>query len=483
MAADAHAGGWHIHRLGATGPAPDIDVSRVGPQVRPGAHASSTALGTALRQLRERLEATLARDGRGAACRHEVGIDGVEPLAFLAAQRPGARAYFRSRDGVNAVAIVGAARTFLVPGDPELAAILHAHPGTTAFLLGRFDNEREPGIEWEAFGRAQVLLPAIELRRGPAGTTLAASAFGDVRATLDVLERVAAAERLHDPETSLTEWTPGFQAKHGVDSSEEAWNLAVRATLHEIASGSVRKIVLARTRTFRLAEPADPCELLCRLGESEPGTYQFMVEPAPGAAFVGASPERLFRREGTRLESEAVAGTRPRGETPERDWAQAQDLFASEKDLREHALVLDRIRERLDGAVEAIRVARGARLLRLARVQHLCTPVDATLREGVGDAELLQRLHPTPAVCGQPAERARTIIRACEPFDRGLYAGPIGVLGAVTEVCVGIRSALVLGDSVIAFAGAGIVAGSDPHLEWRETEHKLATIERLVRPA
>jgi menaquinone-specific isochorismate synthase len=207
-----------------------------------------------------------------------------------------------------------------------------------------------------------------------------------------------------------------------------------------------------------------------------------MVEPIAGVAFVGASPERLFRRAGTILESEAVAGTRPRGETPEADWRHAQDLFDSEKDRREHALVLDRIRERLSDMATSLHIARGARLLRLARVQHLCTPLEATLAPDVSDAELLTRLHPTPAVCGQPAERARTIIRACEPFDRGLYAGPIGVLGATTEVCVGIRSALVLGDLVVAFAGAGIVAGSDASAEWRETAHKLATIERLVRP-
>lgn len=458
---------------------------------------SHPGLSEAIRTLRQRAAEELEAKVQSADAaerqvrRIEVAVEGVDPLAFLSAQPRGVRAFFRTRDGVTSVAMVGSAlgmtegrpAGFDTFGAPELQAILAADPSINALLVGRFDADREPGIEWAPFGRTQVIVPAVELRTIAGRTTLAATFVGDGLPTHHALARLTSAEHRHDPQASVPEYTPGFGATGGTDSSEEAWTVAMRATLAEIGAGSVRKIVLARTRTFTLNEPADPCELLSRLGESEPGTYQFMFEPAAGVAFVGASPERLFRREGTTLESEAVAGTRPRGETPDADWAQAEDLFGSEKDRREHALVLDRIRERLDGVVASLRVARGARLLRLARVQHLCTHVEATLAEGVSDAELLARLHPTPAVCGQPAERAKTIIRACEPFDRGLYAGPIGLLGAVTEVCVGIRSALVVGESVVAFAGAGIVAGSDAAEEWRETEHKLATIERLVRPS
>ncbi len=466
----------------------DPSVGARGESRRPG--APNQALAEAVKLLRYRVEQALRSPTRSAGGlerlalrRIEVVFEGADPLSFLAAQPAGRRAHFRTRDGVTSIAMVGSAMTFDHPADPRLAELQASDPSVTSLLVGRFDAEREPGIEWQPFGRTQVIVPAVKLRRDADRTALVAIVIGDGSATLAALDRLQSAEQASDPHGAVPEFTPGFGAEQGVDSSEEAWNVAIHATLSEIASGSVRKIVLARTRTFRLADPADPCELLSRLGENEPGTYQFMVEPAPGVAFVGASPERLFRRAGRLLESEAVAGTRPRGETPEADWAYAQDLFSSEKDRREHALVLDRIRERLDGAVESLRVARGARLLRLARVQHFCTPVEATLLPDVTDADLLARLHPTPAVCGQPAERARTIIRACEPFDRGLYAGPIGLLGETSEVCVGIRSALVLGASVVAFAGAGIVAGSDAAAEWRETEHKLATIERLVRPS
>ncbi|MDZ4753876.1 MAG: isochorismate synthase [Phycisphaerae bacterium] len=460
-------------------PPPVPLLSAVAPRLNP-------ALADAIRTLRRRAEAAVTTHraaGVDSVRRIECVVEGADPLGFLAAQPAGSRAFFRTRDGVTSVAMVGVAATFSHPDDPGFRRLLALEPAITALLAGRFDNEREAGPEWRAFGPAQVIVPAVKLRRDAGRSSLVAILIGDGRATLEAIDQLSMEEVPTDPHAVAPEYEPGFGAGAGIDSSELAWMSAIRSTLAEIASGAVRKIVLARTRTFTLTAAADPCALLARLGESEPGTYQFIVEPAPGVAFVGASPERLFRRTGLAFESEAVAGTRPRGETPEADFAEADALFRSDKDRREHSLVLDRIRDRLESVVQSLRVARGPRLLRLARVQHLCTPVDAVLKTDVSDGELLARLHPTPAVCGQPAERARVIIRNCEPFDRGLYAGPIGLIGATTEVCVAIRSALVIGQSVTAFAGAGIVAGSDAALEWRETEHKLATIERLVRPA
>ena len=115
-------------------------------------------------------------------------------------------------------------------------------------------------------------------------------------------------------------------------------------------------------------------------------------------------------------------------------------------------------------------------------MQHLQTRVHAALRAGVGDAELVAALHPTPAVAGAPVASATEALRALEPFDRGLYAGPVGIVSRDgAEIAVAIRSALVEGDVLTAFAGAGIVDGSDPAEEWRETGHKLLAFEGLAR--
>jgi menaquinone-specific isochorismate synthase len=434
--------------------------------------------------LRRAIEAetgpSLRRVGGPPLLRLEVPVGNLDPLSFLAVQTSGDRIYMRSRDGIIAVGGVGRAAEFDGLADPALIAARAAEPRLVAILASRFDPDREPAREWSAFSRRCVAVPLIDLRREADRTTLGVALGPDARPALGRLEHLATSVAQRNSPVLPPEYAPGFGALAGVDSSPDAWRKAIDATLAEIASGGVRKIVLARTRRFRLPEQVDPCVLLGRLGEGEPGTYRFLIEQQPGIAFLGASPERLFRRRGDRLESEAIAGTRPRGETPEADRALATQLRESQKERNEHALVLERIRERLGPVSVSVRADRRPHVLRLASVQHLATTVEAELRTGIEDAELLERLHPTPAVCGEPLERARTIISACEPFDRGLYAGPVGLVGATVDVCVAIRSALVVGDVVTAFAGAGVVAGSSAEAEWRETEHKLATFERIV---
>lgn len=453
----------------------------IGPVAEPGAAdiEALPSLEAGLEALRERLTGI----GRDAGLRRVVvpiRDEDLDPLRFLSVQPSGSRLYFRSRDGVLALAGCGIAMWLEGPADRRLAEALDAAPDLLCFLAERFDPDRESAGEWSAFRPRGLAIPLIELRREAGRLSLAAHAVLGPAAALEALERLNPNVCRQREQTLPPEYAPGLGADAGVDSSPQAWRGAVDATLAEIVAGNVRKIVLARTRRFRLPEPVDPCVLLDRLGEGEPGTYRFLVEPEPGVAFLGASPERLFRREGRLLKSEAIAGTRPRGATPEADAALASQLFDSGKERNEHSLVLERIRERLGALSERIRTDRRPQVLRLASVQHLATSIEADLSGCADDAELLARLHPTPAVCGEPLERARTIIRACEPFDRGLYAGPIGVVGAASDVCVAIRSALVVGDRVTAFAGAGVVAGSNAEAEWRETEHKLATFERIV---
>ncbi|MFM7261371.1 MAG: chorismate-binding protein, partial [bacterium] len=154
---------------------------------------------------------------------------------------------------------------------------------------------------------------------------------------------------------------------------------------------------------------------------------------------------------------------------------------ASQKDRREHEFVVERVREALASCSTSLRVEHEPRLLRLAYVQHLATRVQAELRPGTSDADLVRLLHPTPAVAGAPIAPAMEALRAFEPFDRGLYAGPVGVVSRDgAEIAVAIRSARIDGDALTAFAGAGIVEGSDPAEEWRETGHKLLAFERLA---
>ena len=191
-------------------------------------------------------------------------------------------------------------------------------------------------------------------------------------------------------------------------------------------------------------------------------------------AFLGASPERLFRRDGRSVESEAVAGTRPRGVSSADDEGLRDDLLHSAKDRSEHTYVSKGIGEALAPLCEELEIEDGVSEMKLARGRHLRSRVRGTLRDGVTDAALLDALHPTPAVGGHPRDEALERYRDLEPFDRGWYAGPVGWIGAeASEFAVGIRSGLVRGRTLALFSGAGIVAGSVPDEEWAEIEQKI----------
>ncbi|MDA1196324.1 MAG: chorismate-binding protein, partial [Planctomycetota bacterium] len=163
------------------------------------------------------------------------------------------------------------------------------------------------------------------------------------------------------------------------------------------------------------------------------------------------------------------------------DAARVRALAAAPKDLAEHSLVRDHVLAALGPLAEDIQAPDQPSVRSLASLHHLHTSVEASLRAGVDDADLLAALHPTPAVCGTPTAEARSFLRATEPFDRGLYAGPIGCFGVETsEVAVALRCALVQPTAVQVYAGAGIVAGSEAHAEWEETAEKMRVIEAAL---
>jgi menaquinone-specific isochorismate synthase len=257
----------------------------------------------------------------------------------------------------------------------------------------------------------------------------------------------------------------------------------VRAALGRIEAGEFRKIVLARRRTVRAAEPLHPLRMLNGLRQRFPDCYAFSVANGSGESFIGASPERLLRVSRGVLETEALAGSAPRGRSASEDAARAGELLRSEKNRREQRLVLDSICRRLAPLGLTLEFPEEPAVRKLANVQHLHTPVRANLPESVRLLDVLARLHPTPAVGGSPREAAVPRIRELEGFPRGLYAGALGWLNARGggEFLVGLRSALVAGSQAQLYAGAGIVAGSSPENELAETELKFRAMEEALR--
>jgi menaquinone-specific isochorismate synthase len=266
------------------------------------------------------------------------------------------------------------------------------------------------------------------------------------------------------------------------DSPGQAdWVRAVEGALRRIEHGPLEKVVLARRTDFRFSEPPDPFLLLHRLRSANPAGFHFAFQPEEGSTFLGVSPERLYRREGRHILSEAVAGTRRRGDSEREDQAMGDALLESEKDRREHRFVADEVGRKLDGLCRSYRADREISLLKLARLQHLRRGFEGTLRAGVDDEAIVAALHPTPAVAGKPTAAAVAEIASREPFHRGWYAGPLGWVGADgADFTVAIRSGLLSGNRLALFTGAGIVRGSMPLAEWEELENKLAGFVRVI---
>jgi isochorismate synthase len=324
-----------------------------------------------------------------------------------------------------------------LPPDVDPLRLLAAHP-------------REP--------RLYFAQPATGLAIAAVGAATAAVAAGPHRfATLAARDALTAVRPDAAPPQrwTLTPATP-----------PDAWRRRVAATVADIDAGRVGKVVLARAVRVTADAALDPLRVLARLRAAQPECTVFGVGHG-GAFFVGATPERLARVTAGRLDTAAVAGTCLRG--------RGDALLASPKERAEHAFVVDALRRRLAPLAARLTIPDTPEVVGAGDVLHLRTPVTATLRPGRGLLDVVAALHPTPAVCGVPQDDALRLLARRERLARGWYAGGVGWVDAAGdgEIVVPLRCALLRGRQATLFAGAGIVAGSDPDAELEETRLKL----------
>jgi isochorismate synthase len=256
------------------------------------------------------------------------------------------------------------------------------------------------------------------------------------------------------------------------------------ATMEE-PGAALRKVVLSRPVDLRLDGPLPLAGVLRRLRAAEPTCTVFCM-PLPDGSFFGASPEPLVARHGSAVSCLPLAGTVARGDTARTDADAQGRLAASAKDHAEHRYVVDAIADVLRPLCTELAVPPQPSLVAFRSVAHLGTRISGRLREPVPVLELLDRLHPTPAVGGTPRADALKAIADGEPDDRGHWAGPVGWVDAAGdgEWMIGIRSARLRAEGTVLTlrAGSGIVAGSDPEAEAAETNVKLAAVLDAVVP-
>lgn len=257
---------------------------------------------------------------------------------------------------------------------------------------------------------------------------------------------------------------------------------SVSSILEIIQSQHLRKIVLADTLDVTNNQDFNLLQSLNNLRQLHPNCHVFSTSNGQGQNFIGASPERLISIHKQQLITDALAGSAPRGKTPIEDAANANNLVNNTKEKHEHKLVLDFITQHLSQLGLFPQVL-SPRLRQLSNIQHLWTPITAVVPTNIHPLQIISKLHPTPAVAGAARDIACNEIRRYENFERGLYAAPLGWVDAEgnCEFIVGIRSALINGNYARLYAGAGIVAGSDPQKEFAEVQLKLqALLKALV---
>lgn len=392
--------------------------------------------------------------------------------------------------GLGAAHIVRASGTHRFSGVREAAAELWSrigtatHPGlpdTPPRLYGGFSFLPGVSPEWRAFGDATFVLPRLhytvtgeEARLSvavPAAELVERGADAVAAEVARWIERLAAADSESDPGPGPGPGRGGAVVPPPGEAARTAWKRAVTSIQRRIEAGSAEKIVAARRREVRVGA-RDPAALLRRLDResSTAARFAFRLEEA---VFLGATPERLVGRHGREVRTEALAGSVPAG-SPERE----ARLLESVKDEAEHGYVVAAIVAALGPLCERLEHPSEPRVQRLRHVVHLQTPFEGRLLEGVHVLELVERLHPTPAVGGLPREEALAWIEREEPGNRGWYAAPVGWFdaGGDGEFGVALRSGLLRGDRAYLYAGAGIVRDSDPASEFAETEVKLMTM-------
>lgn len=258
------------------------------------------------------------------------------------------------------------------------------------------------------------------------------------------------------------------------------WKILINQALDQIKEDHIKKIVLARKVELQLKEELNITKAINLLKNDYPNCLLFAYHRGK-STFFGATPELITKLSGGKIEIDAVAGSIGRGKNEKEDKELEKTLASNKKDLDEHQYVLEHIKKVINKIGNKVTLSERPSVKKLKNIQHLLTKTSAELKPDTSIMEILSELHPTPAVCGFPKDTALNLIKKIENQRRGLYSGIIGWFNSNNEgeFAVAIRSAVTYGNKLIAYAGSGIVEGSEPDAEFEETEMKLKPILSL----
>jgi len=366
------------------------------------------------------------------------------------------------------------------PGSPS--------PNPGVFCALAFAPDDPMAACWEGLPNSILFVPRLLLRSEAGQTSLTFTCTGNelqqAEAVLSnwsglieqLCQAVSTSQKPHEKDSQ--------QAVRVTPQTDTSWTDAVQSAIGSIKSGQLDKVVTARRIRLEACRPFEATKILSRLARLYPSCLLLAIKLG-GNTVVSATPERLATLRNRSIRCDALGGTTGRSQDPARDRKLALRLLNSRKAQHEHALVVESIQSALEPLCRELAPPDIPAVVKLRNLQHLWTGIKGTLRTGVSLLDTARRLHPTPAVAGTPTDTACQWLQDHENLARGWYSGIVGWLQANGdgELSVLLRCAVLQGRSADLFAGAGIVADSDPQAELQETEIKLRAMQEAMQEA
>lgn len=389
--------------------------------------------------------------------------------------------YFKSRTGNSEILGIGHVAKFFENEKKEVEKLLFSNSSLKFFTCMRFNHEQEPAAEWKAFSGFAFVLPMVSWIKENNNCFLEINFPNAIAKNLEERSNfILALEGFLNLSSGFSPLAETFVFDHHLDTpSRDSWNTTIDKCLDHLEQSSLDKVVLARKRILNLSS-FNAVSYFQKLSSQSENCFLFFFKLNDGKAFFSITPELLFHKVAKNITLDSLAGTRKRGQSSQEDQLLERELKSSKKDLTEHRIVSREIHDLLVEICETIGTPLMEGILKQRHVQHLHTIFSGILNEDLGIFEIIEKIHPTPAVNGYPRRPAKELIKQLEDFDRGLYAAPIGIISQEScELAVGIRSALLHDNQLHIYGGAGIITGSTAEKEWDETSNKMKNFLEL----
>lgn len=423
-------------------------------------------------------------------------IDHIEPLSFFAAgnnQYAGERFFWK--DSSESLIFAGLGICKEIQSDQASDRFFHVEEewkkfvksairigyrdvqGTGPLMFGgfSFDPLKKQSDLWLGYSDARLHVPEFLLTKNGDKTYLTVNILCTKYDDASLADKIVAKRKAILSPLAQPQEKAFVNIVDEREVAQEQWKDTVKALVEDLREREdLKKVVMARELQVTANEDI-PVEFVLRnLLNEQPDSYTFAFE-ANGSCFVGASPERLVKKEGKRLYSACLAGSIAKGGTEEEEKRLGEELLSDEKNLIEHQYVVDMIRTAMEQVCTEVEIPEKPVLLKMRDIQHLYTPVIGMVKDKNSLLKIVSLLHPTPALGGFPKEMAVEKIREIEGLDRGFYGAPIGWMDELGdgEFAVAIRSGLLKGKNAHLFAGCGIVKDSDADSEFAETKIKF----------